>query len=154
MGAFQRDMTPLFARPWFQAIVLVATLLLITTIVLKIRARQRAGDPKRLRRQEMTRRLDQQVREIHAARDQGDARAFLAVCRLTMQEHLGAVWQMEPGAITLSDLRQRLAADAVLISLFASAETGAYVGYGGYLLTSEEMADYTRKLEDELRRLA
>jgi hypothetical protein len=151
MGKFQRDMTPLFARPWFQAIVLVAALLLITAIVLKIRARQRAGDPKRYRQQEMTRRLDQRIHEIHAARDQGDARAFLAVCRLTMQEHLGALWQMEPGAITLADLRQRLAADAVLISLFATAETGAY---GGYLLTGEEMADYARKLEDELRRLA
>ena len=153
-GTFQRDMTPLFARPWFQAMVLLSLLLLITAILLKLRARQRAGDPKRCRHQEMTRRLDQRIREIHAARDQGDGRAFLAVCRLTMQEHLGAVWQMEPGAITLADLRQRLAADAVLISLFATAETGAYGGYGGYLLTSEEMADYTRKLENELRRLA
>jgi hypothetical protein len=154
MGAFQRDMTPLFARPWFQAIVLVATLLLITAIVLKIRARQRAGDPKRLRQQEMTRRLDQQVRDIHAARDQGDARAFLALCRLTMQEHLGAHWRMEPGAITLADLHRRLAPDAGLIALFATAETSAYNARGGSLLTSREMAEYAQKLEDELRRLA
>lgn len=151
MGAFQRDMTPLFTRPWFQAMVLVAALLLITAIVLKIRARQRAGDPQRLHRQEMTRRLDQQVRDIHAARDQGDGRAFLALCRLTMQEHLGALWGMEPGAITLTDLHRRLAPDAGLIALFATAETSAY---GGSLLTGEEMADYARKLEDELRRLA
>lgn len=150
-GAFQRDMTPLFTRPWFQAIILVAALLLITAIVLKIRAKQRAGDPQRLHRQEMNRRLDQQVRDIHTARDQGDGRAFLALCRLTMQEHLGALWGMEPGAITLTDLHRRLAPDAGLIALFATAETSAY---GGSLLTGEEMADYARKLEDELRRLA
>ena len=151
MGAFRRDMTPLFARPWFQVMILVTVLLLIIAIALKIRTGQQAGDPTRRRHQEMTRRLDQRIREIHAARNQGDGRAFLAVCRLTMQEHLGAVWQMEPGAITLADLRRRLAADAVLIALFSAAETGAY---GGYLLTGEEMADYARKLEDELRRLA
>jgi len=150
-GKFQRDMTPLFARPWFQVMILVTVLLLIIAIALKIRAKQRAGDPTRRRHQEMTRRLDQRIREIQAARDQGDGRAFLAVCRLTMQEHLGALWRMEPAAITLADLRRRLAADAVLIALFSTAETGAY---GGYLLTGEEMADYARKLEDELRRLA
>jgi len=151
MGALQRSIIPLISRPWFQIIVLAAVLLLITAIVLKIRARLRLGDPVRSRRQEMTRRLDNQMREIQVARDQGDTRAFLALSRQAMQEQLGALWQMEPGAITLADLRQRLAADATLLSLFGTAETSAY---GGCQLSSQEMTEYTQKLEAELRRLA
>ncbi len=151
MGALQRSIIPLISRPWFQLIVLAAVLLLITAIVLKIRARLRLGDPVRSRRQEMTRRLDNQMREIQVARDQGDTRAFLALSRQAMQEQLGALWQMEPGAITLADLRQRLAADATLLSLFGTAETSAY---GGCQLSSQEMTEYTQKLEAELRRLA
>jgi hypothetical protein len=63
---------------------------------------------------------------------------------------LGLLWQTGPGAITLADLRQRLAADSELIALFATAESGAYVGN---LLSSQEMADYAGKLEHALRQL-
>jgi len=124
---------------------------LFTAIALKIHARRRAGDPLRCRHQAMTRLLNSRMAEIHALRDQGDTRAFLALCRQAMQEQLGSLWQMEPGAITLADLRQRLAADAVLISLFGTAETSAY---GGCQLNSQEMAEYAQTLENELRRLA
>ncbi|MBV5329540.1 MAG: protein BatD [Chlorobium sp.] len=151
LGTLHPNMIPLMNRLGFQAGVLAAMLLLITAITLKIRARHRTGDPARSRRQEMTRLLDHRIREIHTARDQGDTRAFLALCRQAMQEQLGALWQMEPGAITLADLRQRLAADATLLSLFGTAETSAY---GGCQLSSQEMTEYAQKLEAELRRLA
>ena len=151
LGTLHRKMIPLISRPGFQAGVLTAVLLLITAITLKIRARLRTGDPVRSRRQEMTRLLEHRIREIHTARDQGDTRAFLALCRQAMQEQLGALWQMEPGAITLADLRQRLAADATLLSLFGTAETSAY---GGCQLSSQEKTEYAQKLEAELRRLA
>jgi hypothetical protein len=67
-----------------------------------------------------------------------------------MQEQLGLLWQTEPGAITLADLRQRLAADSELIALFATAESGAY---GDSHLSRQEMDEYAGKLEQELRHL-
>lgn len=151
LGSLHQDITPLLRRSGFQAIVLVSLLLLITAIALKIRARRQAGDPLRCRHQAMTRLLNSRMAEIHVLRDQGDTRAFLALCRQAMQEQLGSLWQMEPRAITLADLRQRLAADAVLISLFGTAETSAY---GGCQLNSREMTEYAQTLENELRRLA
>jgi hypothetical protein len=151
LGNLHQDITPLMRRTGFQAIVLVSLLLLITAIALKIHARRRAGDPLRCRHQAMTRLLNSRMAEIHVLRDQGDTRAFLALCRQAMQEQLGSLWQIEPGAITLADLRQRLAADAVLIPLFGTAETSAY---GGCQLSSQEKTEYAQKLEAELRRLA
>jgi len=151
LGSLHQDITPLMRRTGFQVIVLVSLLLLFTAIALKIHARRQAGDPLRCRHQAMTRLLNSRMAEIHALRDQGNTRAFLALCRQAMQEQLGSLWQMEPGAITLADLRQRLAADAVLISLFGTAETSAY---GGCQLNSQEMAEYAQTLENELRRLA
>lgn len=150
-GTLHREMTPLLSRTGFQALVLAAVLLLSTATILKFLARRRNGDPRRCSRQAMARLLARRLAEIHTALDRGDTRAFLALSRQAMQEQLGALWQMEAGAITLADLRHRLPADATLVALFGTAETNAY---GGCQLNSRELAEYAEKLEAELRRLA
>jgi hypothetical protein len=150
MGSFQQGLIPLVNRTGFQLLILVLLLLLVAVIVFKIRARRLAGNPVLCRQREMARLLDLRLREIRKARELGNSRDFLAICRRAIQEQLGLLWQTGPGAITLADLRQRLAPDSELIVLFATAESGAYVGN---LLNSQEMADYAGKLEHALRQL-
>ena len=150
MGSLQPGLIPLISRTGFQVVILILLLLLAAVILLKIRARRLAGNPVLCRQREMARLLDLRLHEIKKAREQGNSRDFLALCRRTLQEQLGLLWQTGPGAITLADLRQRLAADSELIALFATAESGAYVGN---LLSSQEMADYAGKLEHALRQL-
>jgi hypothetical protein len=150
MGSLQPGLIPFIARIGFQVIILILLLLLVAVILLKIRARRLAGNPVLCRQREMARLLDLRLREIKKTQEQGNSRDFLALCRRTLQEQLGLLWQTGPGAITLADLRQRLATDSELIALFATAESGVYVGN---LLSSQEMADYAGKLEHALRQL-
>jgi len=150
LGTLQQGLTPLFSRISFQIIVLCSFLLLVILTLIKIRARRLAGNPDRLRRQEMTRLLELRLLEMKKLRERGDAMSFLAVCRQAMQEQLGLLWQTEPAAITLADLQQRLAEDSPLTSLFATAESSAY---SGNTLGSSEMADYGGRVAHELRQL-
>jgi hypothetical protein len=150
MGSLQQGVIPLINRPGFQVLILTLFLLLVGVILFKIRARRLAGDPVFCRQREMARLLDLRMREIRTTREQGNSRDFLAICRRAIQEQLGLLWQTGSGAITLADLRQRLAPDSELIALFATAESGAYVGH---LLSGQEMVEYAGKLEHALRQL-
>lgn len=150
IGSLQQGLIPLVSRTGFQMVILSSLLLLVAVILFKIRARRQAGDPLLCRRREMVRLLDIRLREIKECRERGDSRDFLAGCRRAMQEQLGMLWQTGPGAITLADLRQSLAADSELIALFATAESGAY---GDSYLSRQEMDEYAGKLEQELRKL-
>ncbi|MEK6201488.1 MAG: hypothetical protein N2A40_03580, partial [Desulfobulbaceae bacterium] len=116
----------------------------------KIRARRLARNPALCRRQEMTRLLELRLQEMKQCQERSETSNFLAACRKATKEQLGLLWQTEPGAITLSDLRQRLAEDSPLTALFATAESSAY---SGKALGSQEMADYTGEVERELRQL-
>jgi hypothetical protein len=150
MGSLHQGLIPLVNRTGFQLLILVLLLLLVAVIVFKIRARRMADNPVLCRQREMARLLDLRLQEIRKAQEQGNSRDFLAICRRAIQEQLGLLWQTGPGAITLADLRQRLAPDSELIALFATAESGAYVGN---LLNSQEMAEYAGKLKHVLRQL-
>ncbi len=150
MGSLQQGLIPLITQTGFQMVLLALFLLLVGVILFKIRARRLAGNPVLCRQQEMVRLLELRLREIRKNQEQGSNRDFLAICRRTLQEQLGLLWQTGPAAITLADLRQRLAPDSELIILFATAESGAYVGH---LLSSQEMAEYVEKLEHALRQL-
>lgn len=151
LGSPQQGVMPLVRRTSFQIVVLISLLLLVAVIFLKIRAGRLAGNPALCRHREMAQLLDHSLREIEKSRRQGNTQEFLAACRKAMQAQLGFVWQTEPGAITLADLRQRLAADAELIALFATAESGAYVVESP--LSRQEMVEYAGRLEQELRQL-
>ncbi|MDD3813604.1 MAG: BatD family protein [Desulfocapsaceae bacterium] len=151
LGSLQQGLLPLASRTSFQIVALISFLLLVAVISLKIRARRLANNPALCRHREMVQLLEYSLREIEKSRQQGNTQDFLAVCRKAMQEQLGFIWQTEPGAITLADLRQRLAPDAELITLFATAESGAYVVESP--LSRQEMVEYAGKLERELRQL-
>jgi hypothetical protein len=152
IGALHRNLSPLVDRTGFQVIILGALLLLASVFIWKIRAGRLAANPILCRKKEMAHLLDGRLLQIQESRERGCGHSpeFLTLCRQTMQEQLGFLWRIEPAAITLADLRQRLAPDAELVSLFATAESGAY---GGCLLQGEEMTEYVRRLEKELRQL-
>jgi hypothetical protein len=143
-------LTPLFTRLGFQLVVLCSLLLLVGLTLIKIRARRLAGNPALCRRQEMTHLLESRLQEMKQFQERGETRSFLAACRKAMQEQLGLLWQTEPGAITLSDLHQRLAEESPLTALFATAESSAY---SGKAFGSLEMANYARDVERTLRQL-
>lgn len=151
LGSLQQGLIPFVSRTSFQIVVLISFLLLVAVIFLKIQTRRQASNPALCRHRQMVQLLDHSLREIEKSREQGNTQEFLAACRKAMQEQLGFIWQTEPGAITLADLRQRLAADAELIALFATAESGAYVVES--YLSQQEMVEYAGKLEQELRKL-
>ncbi|MCX5869441.1 MAG: BatD family protein [Deltaproteobacteria bacterium] len=150
MGSLQQGFIPLISQTGFQMVVLILLLLLVAVTLFKIRARRLTSNPVLCRQREMARFLELRLREIKKAQEQGNSRDFLAICRRTIQEQLGLLWQTGPAAITLADLRQRLATDSELIALFATAESGAYVGN---ILSSQELAEYAGKLEHALRQL-
>jgi len=150
MGSLHQGLIPFVNRTGFQILVLILFLLFVAVNLLKIRARRLANNPVLCRQQEMVRLLGLRLQELRTAQEQGNSRDFLAICRRAIQEQLGLLWQTGPGAITLADLRQRLTPDSELIGLFATAESGAYVGN---LLSSQEMAEYAGKLEHALRQL-
>lgn len=150
MGALRQGLTPIYTRISFQLLVLFSLLLLVGLTLIRIRAGRLDRNPALCRRQEMTRLLELRLQEMKQFQGRGETWNFLAACRKAMQEQLGLLWQTEPGAITLSDLRQRLASDSPLTALFATAESSAYSGKS---LGSPEMADYAGKVERELRQL-
>ena len=150
MGLLHQGLIPLVNRTGFQLLILALFLLLVGVILFKIRARRLAGNPVLCRQREMAQLLDLRLQEIRKAQEQGNSHDFLAICRRAIQEQLGLLWQTGPAAITLADLRQRLAPDSELIVLFATAENGAYVGN---LLSRQEMVEYAEKLEHALRQL-
>lgn len=151
LGSLQQGLIPFVSRLSFQIVVLISFLLLVAVIFLKIRARRLANNPALCRHREMVQLLDHSLREIDKSRAQGNTQVFLAACRKAMQEQLGFIWQTEPGAITLADLHQRLAPDADLVALFATAESGAYVVESH--LSQQEMVEFAGRLEQELRQL-
>lgn len=150
LGALQPQINPLFTRLSFQIVVLLSVLLLVALTLLKIRVNLRTANPALSRQQEMTRLLELRLQEMKQTREQGDVHHFLAACRKAMQEQLGLLWRTEPEAITLADLRQHLAENAPLLTIFATAESSAYIGS---TLSSQEMADYAAQVERELRQL-
>ncbi len=150
LGTLQPQINPLFTRLSFQMVVLLSVLLLVALTLLKIRVSLRTANPALSRQQEMTRLLELRLQEMKYTREQGDVHNFLAACRKAMQEQLGLLWRTEPEAITLADLRQHLAEEAPLLTIFATAESSAYIGS---TLSHQEMADYAAQVERELRQL-
>ncbi len=153
LGALHLSFSPLVTQTSFQVFIGMVFLLLLTAIFFTIKANRLAGNSVRCRQQERKRLLDERLQEIHHFQRQGNTRDFLLVSRKAIQEQVGSLWQIEPGAITLADLQQGVVGkmvEAELIRLFALAESGAY---GGNLLNPQEMVEYACKLEQELRNM-
>ncbi len=80
----------------------------------------------------------------------GKQSSFLTLSRTAIQNQLGLLWDIEPAALSLADIRNRLNTDSPLIEIFQAAEEAAY---GGASLTEEKMQDYFIALKTELENL-
>ncbi len=142
-----QTLEPLFAKKWFQLLCAVLLLAICAAIILKIRIARLAANPKLQRQQAMKQLLTLREKEIGARLESNDSRGFLAICRLTIQEQLGLLWEVEATAITLANLQERLAADSVLLTIFSAADESAY---SGQELNAQQMQDFASGLKKEL----
>jgi oxygen tolerance protein BatD len=150
-GSLDQELTPLFARKWFQLLAVMFLLLMGAVLVIKVRAARYAGNPRLQRDQAMKHLLALRVKEIEQTLAVGDARGFLTACRRAIQEQLGLIWETEAGAITYADLEKRLARDSILLTVFRAADESAY---GGQELSSQQMQEFADGLKKELEGLA
>jgi len=150
-GNMDQQLSPLFARKWFQILIVLLLLGIATVVVVKVRAARLANNPRLQRDLAMKHLLDLREKEIDQALAANDTRGFLSSCRKTIQEQLGLLWDVEAGAITLADLRKRLSADSVLLEVFSAADESAY---GGQELNQQQMQAFADHLKKELEGLA
>jgi len=146
-SSMNQNLEPLFAQKWFQVLCAVLLLVILAAAGLKIRLARLAANPKLQRQQAMKQLLAIREKEIAAWLESNDSHAFLAICRATIQEQLGLLWETESAAITLANLQKRLPSNSVLLSIFSAAEESAY---SGQELNAEQMQDYSRGLKKEL----
>ena len=142
-----QNLEPLFAQKWFQGLCAALLLVILVAASLKIRLARLAANPKLQRQQAMKQLLTIREKEIVARLESNDSRGFLAICRATIQEQLGLLWETESAAITLANLQKRLPSDSVLLTIFSAAEESAY---SGQELNAQQMQDFARGLKKEL----
>ncbi len=148
--SMDQKLSPLFARKWFQLLVIVLFLAVVIAVIIKARNTRYANNPRLQREQAMKHLLGLRVTEIDKALSAQDTRGFLVTCRKTIQEQLGLVWDVEAGAITLADLKKRLPEDSVLLAVFSAADESAY---GGQELSRQQMQEFSDRLKSELEGL-
>jgi len=141
---------PIYRTLLFQLYLLICLIVIVAAAVLKIRQIQARGTPEEQRRRKRTRMLNNGIAALKKAESAGDSSAYLNQCRTLIQQHLGYLWQCEPGAITSAGATSRLPAGSRLAAVLARAE---HAVYSGALMSAEEMAETTQTVKMELEKL-
>jgi len=94
--------------------------------------------------------LENDLKKIEQAQAAGDGRSFLSLCKTAIQYQLGMLWHIEPAALSLADIKNRLRDNAHLLEIFQAADEAAY---GGASLTDKKMQEYFLTLKTELEEL-
>jgi hypothetical protein len=149
-GSYHQHIVPLFKNSWLIVICALCVLLLLTLSVLKLRQRNIEKHPEigLQRRKKLL--LENDLKLVEQAKVAGDSSSFLTRGRTAIQNQLGLLWHIEPAALSLADIKNRLQADSPLVAIFRAAEEAAY---GGATLTEEKMQDYFITLKTELENL-
>ena len=150
MGSFSREIQPLFKKGWFIIFVVFCILTLTAVLIFSVRSARLQKNPHLAILRKRKQRLAKDLQSIESAQLAHDSARFLQGCRIAIQNQLGLLWGIEPSAISLSDLANRLPQAAPLIELFKMAEESVY---GGFSLTNEEMQDTFDQLGKELEAL-
>jgi hypothetical protein len=149
-GSYHQRIVPLFKNSWLIALCAFCVLLLLTLSVLKLRQRNIEKHPEIELQRRKKLLLENDLRLVEQAKAAGDSSSFLTGGRTAIQNQLGLLWHIEPAALSLADIKNRLQADSPLIAIFRAAEEAAY---GGATLTEEKMQDYYITLKTELENL-
>jgi hypothetical protein len=148
LGSTQRNLTPVYHRPWFWAVqggLLVLSLAGTSVFFFRYRSVPDNGHAALALR----RRSQQQEEDVMSdAVRRGDAVAFFSAARHAVQLQLGAQWGLKPEALTLDQIRLRDPALAeTLESLFAQADE---VIYSGRVSANLDLAEWEHRVRTEL----
>ena len=146
-GRFQQNIVPLFQKSWFLALCALFIVVLVALFLASIRQQRIEKNPERVRLRLKRDQLSEDLKKIEQAKATGDGVAFLALSRNAIQNQLGRLWNMEPNAISLADLRTRLQPASHLLEIFRAADEATY---GGAPPSIDKMQDYLGKLRQEL----
>lgn len=150
IGPYHDRIDPLFKESWFIAVCTLCVLVLLALFVLKVRQRNIEKHPEIQLQKQKKMLLENDLKKVELALTVRDSPSFLSSCRTAIQNQLGLLWNIEPAALSLADIRTRLNANSHLIEIFSAAEEAAY---GGATLTDQKMQDYLITLKTELEDL-
>jgi hypothetical protein len=150
LGPMRGDLRPTLFKSWFMAVLALPILPLGAGIVLRRRKARFDADPGAVRRRQARQAVASAVRGMDIAMRSGDAAGFFDACRDAVGERLGVLWGIEPQAITLADIRNRLPDATGVADIFATADAAAYSGQS---FSQEELRAYRDKLRQELETL-
>ncbi len=149
-GKFYKSITPLYKRGWFLSSVTCCVILLLVVLFLNIHTRNMAKHPELQLQKQRSRLLTESLTKISESKKSGDGSLFLALCRQTIQQQLGLLWNVEGAAISLADIKNRLDPKTPLIEIFQAAEQSAY---STTALPIETMRIYFEQMKKELEEL-
>ena len=149
-GSLHSSLRPLFAKIWFIALCVFILLVIAVLLYVTWRQQKEALEPGRLIKKKRISQLQEDLMAVEEARSAGDTALFLGRCRTAIQHHVVASRLETASAMSLTDLKARVAESSPLVTIFSRAEEAAY---GGATLSSEEMAKYSVELRSELEKL-
>jgi hypothetical protein len=149
-GTYYDRIVPLITKSWFIALCILCIVVLLALLIFGMRQRNMAKHPEILHQRQKKALLDYDLKNLEEALAQKDGRTFLSLSKTAIQNQLGPLWHIEPAALSLADIKDRLPADSHLIEIFSAADEAAYGGAG---LTEKKMQDYCNYLKRELLEL-
>ncbi len=119
------SLVPLVATPGFsQMLGFSAAMVILGGAVAVFRGRR--SDPQRLAREAAEKAIREALATAKQCAGSGDLPGFFSAARLTLQHHLGAMWNQSPQAITSADVESRLAAESPVLRFFKEADRHEY----------------------------
>jgi hypothetical protein len=150
MGAFSKEIIPIFLRSWFLAIAILCLVVLVALFALKWRRQNLARHPEKELRRRKDHLLAHHLNLVEKACNSGNSTEFLASARTAIQNQVGLSWNLQPTAISLASLKERLGPESPLVEIFTAADSASY---GGATLSREKMESYLRTMKKALEEL-
>lgn len=150
IGTLSRRITPIFFSSWYLLIVSACCLLLTVLAAVRLHHRRQRANPELREKRARRLKLHEDFSQLEDSLKQNDSHRFLHLCRNILQQQLGQWWRMEPEAISLVDLTQRLPADSPLIAIYRATDEAAY---GGTTPSHEIVSRFYHQLRQELEKL-
>lgn len=149
-GGTEAAIEPLYRNPLFLAVMALCGVTLLILAGRKVYTMREDSRPEERRRRQLIKTLEASCVAVEKALAEDNSTAFLAACRTAIQQHLGAIWQCSPTAITRADLAARIPEAGQLLEVLTIAEQAAY---SGCPLNRETMNRYASTLKAELEKL-
>lgn len=149
-GKFHLTITPLYKQIWFLSTVGCCIIILLLVLSLNIRKRNLTRHPELQLQKKRRQLLAENLAALAQAKSSGNDSLFLALCRQSIQQQLGLLWNVEGSAISLADIRNRFDSTSPLIEIFGTAEKAAY---STATFSPEKMQIYFETIQKELEEL-